>query len=467
MFCPRRPIRGIAAGLPVLALLLGGPAAHATNVFFLEGYGAQSRAMGGTGYAFDIGSGALMTNPATIGLGAPGTRFDLGFELVNTDPLNATNRATGEVAHSSMDSFGHAAYAPHFGVVKRWDALTLAAGSFVQGGLGSEYGRDSFLSRLPSGVDTGLEVSSRLAVLRFPMAASYRVTEDLILAADLDLLYVGMNLQALLGADQIGFLAARGDVGGTLLPTLGAITGATGGAHIRFEKGNDLANGVQGAGIGGKIGAVWLVDPATTLGVVFHSPTALTNLRGRATMTALSPAGARVQLNGQVKIVDFDIPPQFGVGLAHAFSNRFMVAADVSRVFWSDTFQGIRLKFADGAGAGNLDVKLAQQLKDISIFAMGAQYRATDDLALRLGFRIGASGVRRSEEFPYAPYHLGKNISGGFSYTLGQASEIDFAYSHVFGQRVTSDGPPNTSFAAPIAIDHQQDNLILTLVYRP
>ena len=71
----------------VLVLPLSGYAfsVHATQVFDLEGYGAISRAMGGTSSSYYTGNAALISNPATLSLAPDGSQFELGLDIVSTD----------------------------------------------------------------------------------------------------------------------------------------------------------------------------------------------------------------------------------------------------------------------------------------------------------------------------------------------------------------------------------------------
>lgn len=71
----------------VLALPLSGYAfsVHATQVFDLEGYGAISRAMGGTSSSYYTGNAALISNPATLSFAPDGNQFELGLDVVTTD----------------------------------------------------------------------------------------------------------------------------------------------------------------------------------------------------------------------------------------------------------------------------------------------------------------------------------------------------------------------------------------------
>ena len=66
--------------LMALALVAGIPsAALATNGMNLEGYGPISAGMGGTAYGFQVGTAAMMNNPATLGFFADGYHLDLAL----------------------------------------------------------------------------------------------------------------------------------------------------------------------------------------------------------------------------------------------------------------------------------------------------------------------------------------------------------------------------------------------------
>ena len=79
-----------------------GTHARATDVFNLEGFGPISRAMGGTGAAFDIGAAAMLENSATLSLVGEGRHFSLGPDVVSAD-MKATHTATGATARSGTD----------------------------------------------------------------------------------------------------------------------------------------------------------------------------------------------------------------------------------------------------------------------------------------------------------------------------------------------------------------------------
>lgn len=62
----------------VMTLMFSTTPALATNGMLMEGYGAISHAMGGASMAFDNGTGAMVNNPATLGLISQDNRMDRG-----------------------------------------------------------------------------------------------------------------------------------------------------------------------------------------------------------------------------------------------------------------------------------------------------------------------------------------------------------------------------------------------------
>ena len=59
--------------------------ALATNGMNLEGYGAVATAMGGASMAYDNGAGAMMNNPATLGLMGQGSAVGIALGFLGPD----------------------------------------------------------------------------------------------------------------------------------------------------------------------------------------------------------------------------------------------------------------------------------------------------------------------------------------------------------------------------------------------
>lgn len=192
----------ITAG--VLLAITSQSAWAVSDVFRFVGYGTVSEAMGGAATAFDVGAAGMMTNPATLSLMPQGSEFHFGGDLIFAD-LVIKDPATGEHIRSRTHSNNRGPYAAaQLAYTYHRGPWALGVGIFPEGGVGTEYGSKSFLSRATGGLATGLENDSRLLTLDIPFAASYQVNDKLAVGASVDAMWQGMNLGLLLGADQVG-----------------------------------------------------------------------------------------------------------------------------------------------------------------------------------------------------------------------------------------------------------------------
>lgn len=434
---------------------------YATDVFRLEGFGPISRAMGGAATAFDVGAAGMVSNPATLSLMAPGSGLHLGLDVVNTD-ITAKNQATGENAVSDNHSNNRGPYlAPEAAYTYRNGALALGVGAFAQGGLGTEYGKNSFLSRATGGLNTGLENSSRLLILDIPFAASYQVNDKLTVGGSIDAMWQGLNLNLLLGADQVGSLINAGRVNGSLVPVLGGLPDLRG-AHFRVTKNQPLASGVDAWGFGGRIGMTYKMSNDTTVGAAYAIESQIKDMEGRATLTAIDGIAGQVHLDGKIKLRDFQMPAKLDLGLSHRFNDQWMVAVDVSQVFWKHAMKDVNAGFVSDGG-GNINISLPQNYKNQTILSVGVAYQ-TGNWTLRGGARLADQALRSDTLFAVIPAIPKKHVSAGFSYAFSKENSVDFAYSHAFKESMDNASLPNTS--APIRVDHSQDNVTIAYTHR-
>lgn len=442
----------------VMAILAGTVGlAHATDVFQLEGIGAVSRAMGGTAVAHDVGPGGMLTNPATLSLGESNRRVMVGIDLVTTD-IEVKSKRTGETASSETHNNNRGPYfAPEIAYTQRLGDLSFGIGAFALGGLGTEYGSSSFLSRANGGANTGLDNSSRLLVLDIPLAASYRVTDALTVGGSLDAMWQGLNLDLLLGADQVGSLIGSGRATGSLVPALGSIPDLRG-AHFSLTKSQWLGSGVDAWGYSGRLGMYYELTSDTRLGAAYTFKSQIGDMEGDATLTAISGIAGQISLPGKIKIQDFQMPAKLNLGAHHRVTPQWSVAMDLSRVFWKDAMKDIKVAFEANAG-GNLNILLPQNYRDQTILALGTSYAVTPAWTLRAGARIASQALRKETLFAVIPATPTKHLSLGFSYAVTPGSRIDFAYSHALREKMDNQSLPNTS--EPIEVKHSQNNATL------
>jgi len=443
------------------ALAGGSQLAQATDVFRLEGFGAVSRAMGGTAVAHDVGPAGMMTNPATLSLMPDGDQLMLGLDVVTTD-ISVKNKATGESVSSDTHSNNRGPYvAPEAAYTKRFGAWAFGVGAFAQGGLGTEYGNGSFLSRATGGLATGLDNSSRLLVLNIPFAASFQVTDKLIIGGSIDAMWQGLNLDLLLGADQVGSLIGAGRASGSLVGALGGLPDLRG-AHFSLTKDQFLGSGVDAWGYGGKLGMIYRATQETILGASYTIKSQMNDMEGRATLTAIDGIAGQIAFGGKIMIKDFQMPAHLDLGISHRLTPQWTVAADVSRVFWKDVMKDIKVAFVADAG-GDLNILLPQDYKDQTIASLGAAYEINDSLTVRGGFRLASQALSSSTLFAVIPATPKKHLSAGLTYAFSKQSKLDFAYSHAFKETMDNASLPNTS--APIEVTHAQNNATLNFRY--
>ncbi len=453
--------RKIVVTALISALAGGTQLANATDVFRLEGFGAISRGMGGTSAAYDVGPAGMMSNPATLSLMAEGDQVLIGLDIVTTN-IDVTDKFNGQKVSSSNESNNRGPYyAPELAYTKRVGPWAFGLGAFAMGGLGTEYGNQSFLSQASGGINTGLPNSSRLLVLDIPFAVSYQATEDLSIGGSLDAMWQGLNLDLLLAGNQVGSLLGSGRVNGSLVPVLGGLPDLRG-AHFSLTRDQPLASGVDSWGFGARIGAVYRAGPDTRIGGSYSMQSQMGDMKGNATLTAVDGIAGQIPLGGKITVKDFQMPSVLNLGISHRITPQWLVAADISEVFWKNVMKNINVAF-EANGGGNLNISLPQDYKNQTIFSIGTAYDVNTDLVLRAGFRIASQALPSSTLFAVIPAIPVMHLSLGASYNFTKQSILDFAYSHAFEETMTNSSLPNTS--VPIEVSHAQNNFTISYRY--
>jgi long-chain fatty acid transport protein len=442
-------------------MMISGNVLAVSDVLRFVGHGPISAAMGGAATAFDVGAAGMMTNPATLSLMGQGSEIHVGFDVVLTD-IKAKDQATGEVSSSDDRSKNRGPYAaPQLAYTYHNGPLVLGVGAFAQGGVGTEYGNDGFLSRATGGLDTGLDSSSRLLTMNIPFAASYEVNDKFVVGASVDALWQGLNLEMLMGADQVGSLIGSGRAGGSLLPVLGSLPDLRG-AHFSFSRTHPVASGVDAWGYGGRVGMIYKYSPDTRIGVAYSMESHIGDMKGDGVLTAVDAVAGQIALPGTVKIRDFQTPAQLNLGISHQIGSQWLLAADLSRIFWEDAMEDIDLGFVADSGQ-NIDILLPQNYKDQTTLSLGAAYMI-GKWTLRGGVRFASQALRSSTVLAVIPAIPNTFGSLGFSYQWSKASRVDFAWTHSFEETMTNSKLPNTS--DPIEVKHSQDSLGFAYTYK-
>lgn len=287
---------------------------NATNGYFLIGFGAKSRAMGGTGVANNTGGMAAAFNPATMI--DSGTRFDIGGELFI--PPRAVTHTSGILGYTDEQSNHDLFLVPSMGGTYQWNDKTVLGFAFIGAGLKTEYNQTSssnsckqvnsgsvpgYSNCPPTFYDPVLtntpapEAGAELIQMQFVPSIAYRVHKNHTFGASIVLAYQFFRAEGLEAFEDLGF--TRGE---------GGLTGE-GWSHA--------------GGAGYRLG--WLgnfMDDRLKVGINYSS---------KVWMNDFSRYRNLFAENGR-----FDIPENYSLGLAFDITPAWTVAFDVQQINYSD-----------------------------------------------------------------------------------------------------------------------------------
>lgn len=441
--------------------------AMATNGMNLEGYGPIAAGMGGASMAYDNGTAAVVNNPATIGLMPEGSRLDLAIGKLGPD-VNTSTDMPG-MGNLGAPSGGDAYYMPAIGYAKKSGKLAYGVGVFAQGGMGTEYGSDSFLSWGDTG-PTGQPVRSEVGVGRLVVPLAYDVDSKLTVAGSIDFIWAAMDLQMLMPGSMMGPMmqgtSPLGTVGGSMVtdrffPAMGAgqMTGFNWG-YFDFSNTNDYSGRAHSTGWGGKLGVTYKINPQLTLGATYHTKTSLGDMEGNASvgfsanlgpaMGPMNGATVPVTVTGKIAVRNFEWPETFGFGMAYQATNKLMVAADYKRINWANVMKDFNMTFtaednqadpmaqAFMLGGTVMDATMYQNWENQNVFQFGASYKVTDAWTVRGGLNLANNPVPDSYMNALFPAIVEDHVTAGVGYAFNKAQDLNFSLSYADKNTVTN-----------------------------
>ena len=382
--------------LKKLALLIAAAGisapAFATNGYFSHGYGMKAKGMAGVGIALPQDSLATATNPA--GITEIGNRLDVGLDVFM--PRRGSEIVgNGAGLTGSYDGSGRANFfVPELGY-NRMLSKDMAFGIAVygNGGMNTHYNRNpwgAFGGSNPAGVDLmQVFVAPTFAIKPAP-AHSFGVS---LVFAHQQFGASGLEPFAAMSADPAN------------------LTG----------KGRDKSNGW-----GWRLGWTGKLADNVTLGATYAS---------RMRMSKFDKYRGLFAEQG-----DFDIPENYGIGIAVKAAPKLTVAADIQKINYGSVKSvanrldlTTRLGNDNGSGFG---------WRDMTVFKLGASYEYSKDLTLRAGYSAGRQPIPASETYfnILAPGVMEKHLTLGATWTLANKSELTVAYMHAFKKQVNGSG---------------------------
>ena len=405
----------------VSALIAGGllsPLAHATNGYFRIGVGDKYESMGGVGIALPQDSLAGATNPA--GMVMVGDRFDIGltwFKPNRSDtntgvpappaglPLNGTYSGNGKSNFFIPDLGYNKMIKPN---------MSLGIIVYGAGGMNTQYDTNQFGGAGAAGVN--------LEQLFIAPTWAMKINPSNSIGVSLVGVYQKFSAAGLQAFQQPGF--------------------STNAAALT-NNGNDSSTG-----IGIRLGWTGKITPTVTLGATYQP---------KISMSKFSKYAGLFADQGK-----FDIPANYGAGIAVKANDKATVGFDV-----------VRIKYSDVPSVGNSPNLLVPGTvmfgatngpgfgwKDMTVYKLGMKYALNPGLTLRAGFNHNSQQVPSNAAWIniLAPGVVQNHLTLGATWTLADKSQLTVGYVHAFSQTVTG---PNY-FGGNVSIKMHEDSVGVT-----
>lgn len=396
-------LKKIAALIAVAGL---STSAFATNGYFSHGYGMKSKGMGGVGIALPQDSLAAAANPA--GMVMIGNRMDFGVDWFR--PIRGAEVVgAGDFNGSDTKNF----FIPEFGY-NRMINPNMSAGVSVygNGGMNSDYGNGVVPVFGPFG-----KAGVNLMQLFIAPTLAYKLAPNHAVGLSLNLAHQRFS------ADGLGGFAAF-----SANPT--KLT----------NNDTDTSNG-----IGFRIGYTGQVSDMVTIGATYQSKTKMSKFGDYKGLFA--DGGA------------FDIPENYGLGIAIKATPALTLAMDVVKIKYSDVDSIANPVENLFLGANPLGSKNGPGFgwKDMTVYKLGASYEYSKNLTLRAGYNHGSQPIPSSQTMfnILAPGVVENHITLGATWTLANKDEITVSYMHANEKKVTGSG----LFGTGMNLKMHQDSL--------
>ena len=193
---------------------------------------------------------------------------------------------------------------------------------------------------------------------------------------------------------------------------------------------------------GWSISAMFSPIDSLRIGAHYRSEIILKAEDGDATFSNVPNSPLAPVSNGTVAFnAELPMPAELIVGASYEF-DKWLFAFDYNRTFWS-VYESLDIDFIPDDIPDSINPR---NYKDSSTYRFGVQYKALDNLALRLGYYYDQSPVQSGYFAPETPRNDSQGYTGGFSFDITPKIAIDASFVYLRFKEV------NESY------DHYQEN---------
>ncbi|MAQ40338.1 MAG: transporter [Mesonia sp.] len=193
---------------------------------------------------------------------------------------------------------------------------------------------------------------------------------------------------------------------------------------------------------GWSVSAMFSPIDSLRIGVNYRSEIILKAEDGDATFSNVPNSPLAPVSNGTVAFnAELPLPAELAIGASYEF-DKWLFAFDYNRTFWS-VYESLDIDFIPDDIPDSINPR---NYKDSSTYRFGVQYKALDNLALRLGYYYDQSPVQSGYFAPETPRNDSQGYTGGFSFDITPKIAIDASFVYLRFKQV------NESY------DHYQEN---------
>ena len=388
-----------------LCLLLLAPApALAGNGIMPIGFGTESLTMGGADLAVTHDTSALNINPAGL-TRIHGARADMhsAVALAQTVGHRDSYGNDKEVDNDVLFA-GDTGYARKVGGRPVWWGI----GLFFQNGAGVEY------KSLTTAFGNQDELTSLFGTFRLNLGGAVRIGERWSVGISAGPSYSQINQE---------IFPNTSDAGTSFF-----------GYSLRD---------MWGLGFGGRVGATFRPNARHAFGITYATPVSTTMKHGTLVSNQTAIGLSRVTYR-DVEAGGLNQPQEIGLGYAVAWTERVLLALDLSWIDWSGAVRRSTLILADpdnASAASRVELVADQNWRDQYVMAVGLAFQALSALRLTAGYNHARNPVPDENLNPTLAAIVTDHVTGGLIWDPNPDWEIQSGFVLNLRKEVTYTNP--------------------------
>lgn len=409
-----------SAALCALAALAS--PASATNGYFANGYGGQSKGMAGTGVAVSTGVLGMAQNPASGVKVGNAAALCLTFFSPDRDVTIAPGGPlTPGKFKSQNDIFVIPCGGANFKLTER---ATLGLFVFGNGGMNTEFDTNFFAGFGAGSAPLGVNLEQAFITANL----AYQVTDRL-----------SVGISPILAVQRFKAEGLEAFSGLSVAP--GSVT----------NRGHDWSTGG-----GVNLGLIYQASDTWTFGAAYRS---------RIQMSRFDKYEGLFADGG-----DFDIPAMLTLGAAYtpAALPQWTFTGEYQRIFYGE-IESIANPSAPPARPLGAPGGIGFGWQDVDVWRLAAIWQKTERLTLRGGVSYSSDFISNGGEVvinTIAPGTPQWHFSVGGSYAINDRWEATFAYTHAVSNSFRGANPALTGVAQTVKIRMHQNEVVTGLSYR-